>query len=113
MPYENFKKALENASREKSPELRSVKIAAVISHACENIGYKPVLVGGAAVAFYTDARHTTEDIDLVAPSGKKLTELMLSLGFSKHGKDFIHKKLEIYVEFPSSELDAGENYTHN
>lgn len=99
---------LERAASEKDPALRGVRIAAVVAAALGEIGLEPTLVGGAAVAFYTEGRHTTEDVDLVTPSGPKVDEVMASLGFRKRGKDYIGGDGEIYVEFPSSSLGPTE-----
>lgn len=45
---------------------------------------------------------------MVAPGGPELIDLMNRLGFDRMGKDFIHKTLRIYIEFPSTHLDRGE-----
>lgn len=88
-----------------------MRIAAAIARALKGIDQEPILVGGAAVEFYTHGAYTTRDIDMVAPGGPKLIEVMNRLGFNRAGKDFIHKKLRIYIEFPSSHLDRGEKAT--
>ena len=85
-----------------------MRIAAVIAQALRTIGQEPVLVGGAAVEFYTHGAYTTKDIDMVAPGGPALKELMTRLGFARIGKDFIHEGLRIYIEFPSAYLARGE-----
>lgn len=111
MPSENFKKLnkdIEKASKEKNESLRGVKIAAVISEALKEIGEHVVLVGGAAVAFYTNSRYTTKDIDMLAIGGKNLEKVMCELGFERLGKDYINEKLKIYVEFPGDALGYGE-----
>lgn len=65
-------------------------------------------MGGAAVEFYTQGGYTTRDIDMVAPGGAELINVMARLGFKRRGKDFIHEGLKIYIEFPSSFLGRGE-----
>lgn len=101
---ENLKSRLKKAAAEKNEAKRGVRIAAVIAEALRQIGQDPVLVGGAAVEFYSEGEYTTKDIDMVAPGGKELWEVMEQLGFAKRGKDFIHEDLEIYVEFPGEAL---------
>lgn len=110
-PSEKWKRLrdkLNRASREKDGAFRGVKIAAVISEAFREIDIEPVLVGGGAVAFYTEGKYTTRDIDMISPSGKDIEEIMERLGFSKFGKDYSNKKLKIYVEFPSDALGPTE-----
>lgn len=113
MPSRNLqdlRKLLSEASSEGSPAKRAVKIAAVLAEALREVGEDPVLVGGAAVEFYTEGGYTTQDIDMVAVGGPPLEGVMDTLGFTRRGKDFIHEYLEIYVEFPSESLNPGEDY---
>lgn len=112
MPFkkEKLEQLLKNAAYEKDQGLRTARVAAVISQALNQVGFDPILVGGSAVTFYTKSRYTTADIDMVSAGGKELQNIMFDLGFEKHGKDYLHPKLKIYVEFPSSQLRAGEKY---
>lgn len=100
----NLEEALKKASLEKNAAKRGVKVAAVIAAALQKIGQEPVLVGGAAVEFYTEGGYATRDIDMVTPGGPELWKTMKALGFERKGKDFIHPKLEIYIEFPGESL---------
>lgn len=111
MPLKNLKNLkilLQKAAAEKTLARRGVKVAAVIAEALRQVGEDPVLVGGAAVEFYTEGGYATKDIDMVAVGGEPLREVMKELGFEKRGKDFINKPLELYVEFPSECLNAFE-----
>ena len=104
----NLKSLLRKAAGEKDLARRGVKIAAVIAEALRKIGEDPVLVGGAAVEFYTDGNYATKDIDMIAMGGPLLWKVMEELGFKRRGKDFINEVLEIYIEFPSATLNPGE-----
>lgn len=104
----NLKSLLRKASGEKDLARRGVRVAAVIAEALRQIGEDPVLVGGAAVEFYTDGNYATKDIDMIATGGPSLWNVMKELGFKKRGKDFINEDLEIYIEFPSATLNPGE-----
>ena len=89
MPLRNLKKLealLRKAAAEKNLALRGVKVAAVVAEALRQIGEDPVLVGGAAVEFYTEGGYATKDIDMVAVGGYPLREVMNELGFEKRGK---------------------------
>lgn len=113
MPLKNLKNhkvLLQKAASEKNLARRGVKIAAVIADALRTVGQDPILVGGAAVEFYTEGGYATKDIDMVAPGGPDLMEVMKQLGFKRRGKDFIHNQLEIYVEFPGEAL-GGERHS--
>ncbi|MBI5298803.1 MAG: hypothetical protein HY877_00675 [Deltaproteobacteria bacterium] len=104
----NLKSLLRKAAGEKDLARRGVKIAAVIAEALRKIGEDPVLVGGAAVEFYTDGNYATKDIDMIAMGGPLLWKVMEELGFKRRGKDFINELLKIYIEFPSATLNPGE-----
>lgn len=61
----------------------------------------PILVGGAAVEFYTGGYYTTSDVDALQASTSRVAKVMVSLGFEKRGKDWIHSNIaRLYVEFP-------------
>lgn len=103
-----IKNSLKKAARKKDPAMRGVEIASVVASALHQINIDPVLVGGAVVSFYTEGKYTTQDIDMVSPSGSEVSEIMQKIGFKKIGKDFINKELGIYVEFPSESLGPTE-----
>jgi hypothetical protein len=99
---------LSKAARLTDRAERGVAIAAVIAEALRGVGQDPVLVGGAAVEYYTQGGYTTADIDMLAEGGPDLFQVMKSLGFSKEGKDFVHDKMKIYAEFPGRGLQPNE-----
>jgi hypothetical protein len=105
---EKIKRELKKVATETNTSVRQMKIATLISDALKSVGISPVLVGGAAVAFYTNNHYTTLDIDMVAPTTDSLARVMTELGFKKIGKDFVHSIFDIYVEFPSSSLGYTE-----
>lgn len=106
--WKKLNKKMAGAAAEKKASLRGVKIASVIAEALRQINVDAILVGGSAVAFYTEGKYTTQDIDMIAPSGKDTEHIMKQIGFSRHGKDYIHDDLDIYVEFPSDQLEPTE-----
>lgn len=105
-----LKSDLARAAKVKDPAERSIRIATVLTKALAQINREPILVGGAAVEFYTQGGYSTSDIDMVAPGGPELVRVMEDLGFEKLGKDFVEQQLKIYVEFPGSALKPNERY---
>lgn len=105
---ETLRIELQKAASTKDAAERHVLIAAIISEALRQVHQDPILVGGAAVEYYTQGGYSTADIDLVAEGGSDLLQVMEALGFERMGKDFIHPKMKIYVEFPSRRLKTGE-----
>jgi predicted nucleotidyltransferase len=105
---DDLRAALAEAAKEGDPARRKIAVAAVIAEALRTIGREAVLVGGAAVEFYTQGGITTDDLDLIAEGGPDLRKVMTGLGFRKLGKDFVHEALGIYVEFPGRALGPSE-----
>lgn len=103
-----LKRELAEAASKKDRAERAARLAAIIAEALRPTGRDPVLVGGAAVEFYTQGGYTTSDIDMVTDGGKDLADTMKVLGFEKFGKDFVDRKNGIYIEFPGSSLKASE-----
>ncbi len=69
---------------------------------------KPVLVGGAAVELYTGGAYTTGDLDFVGTVPPPVAERLKEVGFKQRGRHWVHDAEEIFIEFPSSGLDGGE-----
>lgn len=104
----NLKKELSVAASNQDPARRAVGIAAIVAEALRTVDQDPILVGGAAVEFYTQGGYSTADIDMVSEGGADLIRVMAELGFEKVGKDFIDKKNRIYIEFPGRNLGPTE-----
>ena len=89
---------------------RHLEIVAIITEALEPHRIKPILVGGAAVEFYSCGGYVTSHIDLVAPGGRELAETMRALGFLKRGKDWVNDELELSIEYWADALGPDEEY---
>ncbi len=94
---------LKRASKKGQPA-----VAAVIAEELGRRGIEAILVGGAAVEFYTDGNggFITQDIDFVSvDSPAAITRIMKSLGFEQAGRGFTFADPPIFVEFPGGSLD--------
>lgn len=88
------------------PELvAALRLLARLSDAMHRRGLpRPVLVGGAAVEFYTGSAIMTGDIDLTSPVQPELEEEMVRLGFSKPEglghtpSGWVHPELKLGIE---------------
>lgn len=69
---------------------------------------KPILVGGAAVELYTGGAYTTGDLDFVGSVTSAVSRSLKNEGFTRRGRHWVHEAGEIFLEFPSSRLDSGE-----
>ncbi|MGB5814115.1 MAG: hypothetical protein WBH85_14290 [Thermoanaerobaculia bacterium] len=69
---------------------------------------KPILVGGAAVELYTGGAYSTGDLDFVGNVPPAVAAALREAGFERRGRHWMHEAGEIFIEFPSSGLDSGE-----
>jgi len=109
MKISNMLILLEKARNIQDKLKKQLFVMAVISQEIAKHGLKPVIVGGFAVEFYTVGGYNTYDIDLVFSDTKLLNEILLTAGFSKEGRHWIHKELDVYIEAPGSQLSEGES----
>jgi len=68
----------------------------------------PVLVGGTAVEFYTFGGCASFDIDLVYDTNEKFENILKSSGFSKRGRYWENKNLDLLLECPGSISEKPE-----
>src|SRR5262245_52155394 len=69
---------------------------------------EPILVGGAAVEFYTAGGYTTKDIDLALSHGPWTDTAFAELGFGKEGRYWYREDLELLFEAPAPAGLPGE-----
>lgn len=91
-----------------SPLARQLLMTGLITRLLEERGKPaPVLIGGAALAYYTREVYFTADIDLAYGDREALDAVLTELGFLKKGRFWVQEELDIAVEAPASNL-AGE-----
>jgi hypothetical protein len=70
---------------------------------------EPVLVGGAAVEFYTAGGYTTKDIDLALTHCPETDAAFAELGFVKEGRYWYREDLDLLFEAPAPAALPGED----
>lgn len=90
---------------------RRLWVVGVISEALRPTGITPVVVGGAAVAFYTLGGYTTMDIDLVMPSLPEVDSVLMELGFARRGRYWVREDIDVTLEAPASTLAGDRDRT--
>jgi hypothetical protein len=86
---------------------RQLEVVAIVSEAVADLGVRPVVVGGLAVAYWTAGTYLTGDIDLLMPSSPAVDERLRSLGFEREGRFWLIAKAELFLEAPGSFLKPG------
>ena len=80
---------------------------AIISREAKKYGIKPVIVGGAAVEFYTRDWYSTADIDIAIDKTKRkeFEKIMKKMKFRRFGRMWIKEDLSLYIEAPADITD--------
>ncbi len=104
---EDLRKRLGAATRMQDPLQRHMFVLGVITAALEPHQVRPVLIGGAAIEFYTFGGYNTGDIDLAVADHLLLAGVMDKLGFERRGRVWYHPQVAETVESPASTLDEA------
>jgi hypothetical protein len=75
--------ALEQALSIEDVTERLLEVAAIVGDELTETGLRPVVVGGLAVAYWTEAAVVSHDIDVLAPTTEAFVERLEALGFER------------------------------
>lgn len=89
---------------------RTMYVMSILTERLGEKGIMPVIVGGAAVEFYTRDWYATTDIDLAIDKNKRkgFNEVMDEFGFEKEGRMWIREDLNLYIEIPADLSDISK-----
>lgn len=105
---EELRERMERAAQIEDPLDRRLWVLAVITEFLAPSGVKPILVGGAAVEFYTAGGYYTVDIDVVADTSA-MSDALAQLGFEKKGRHWLREDIDIAIEAPGNNLTGDPN----
>lgn len=100
---------LDALTAERDPARRRIAALAVVSDRLREVGLEPILVGGAAVEFYTAGGYSTKDVDLALPHGEATDAAFADLGFTKEGRFWYRDDLDLLFEAPAPAGLPGED----
>jgi predicted nucleotidyltransferase len=87
---------------------KTLKVLALITEQIRPL--KPIVVGGAALEFYTLGGYTTKDVDLVVADRKRLNQVLRNLGFERTtGRHWYSDLLDLAIEAPDEALAGSED----
>jgi len=86
---------------------RQLEVVAIVSEAVADLGIRPVVVGGLAVAYWTAGTYLTGDIDVLMPSSPAVDERLRALGFRREGRFWLIAEADLFLEAPGSFLEPG------
>lgn len=92
------------------PLRRSLVVLGLLTTAMKPLGLRPILVGGAAVEFYTLGGYATRDLDLVLRGRDKAKGVLEENGFIRHqgSRHWYHEDLDLALEIPDEYLAGSE-----
>lgn len=103
-----MKRKLGEIRRIEDPVKRRATFIAILSREMTLRGERtPVVVGGEAVELYTQGSYTTGDIDIKSPRAATVF-ILKEWGFSKKGRTWFNRELDIYVDWVGASLEEGE-----
>lgn len=89
----DLRQRLDDLRGEADPRRRRLVVLGLLTRRLASRGVEPILVGGAALEFYTAGGYATGDIDLALPSGKDVDAAFADMGFRKEGRFWLHDDL--------------------
>lgn len=99
---------LEALSDEPDPARRRMLALGLVADRLAEDGLEPILVGGAALEFYTAGGYATGDIDLALESSPRVDRAFADLGFRKSGRFWVREDLDLLFEAPAPPGLPGE-----
>ena len=89
------------------------EVAAAVPTALQTAGIAAILTGGACAAIYSRGAYVSHDLDFIIrgrTTQKTLDSAMASVGFTRNGDRYIHKRTRFFVEFPRGPLAIGDDF---
>jgi predicted nucleotidyltransferase len=99
---------MKSLAAEPDPARKRLLALGVLTDRLLEDGFEPILVGGAALEFYTAGGYTTKDVDLALPTCPEVDAAFADLGFSKEGRYWYHAELDLLFEAPAPAGLPGE-----
>ncbi len=99
---------MESLASEPDPARKRLVSLGILTDRLLEDGLEPILVGGAALEFYTAGGYTTKDVDLALPTCPQVDAAFAELGFIKEGRYWYHGELDLLFEAPAPAGLPGE-----
>lgn len=87
---------------------RLLEVTAVVGEALADLEVQPIVVGGLAMAHWSERAFVTGDIDVVVPRRTELATRLHALGFEQHGRQWKLPDHPVILEAPADSLEPGD-----
>jgi hypothetical protein len=105
---ERFRRELLEAAGIDDQIERLLEVAAIITEAVADLDVRPVVVGGLALAYWSDSPYRTGEIDFVMARAPGLQDRLGALGFERSGRHWVMPGHPIAFEAPGDTLVHGD-----
>ena len=99
----------EELAMEGEPQKKRLLALALIADRLAEDDIVPILVGGAALEFYTGGGYATSDVDLALPNTPEVDRAFADFGFEKRGRYWVRGDLDLLFEAPAKAGLPGED----
>lgn len=99
---------MEALAGEPDPARKRLLALGILADRLRQDDLEPILVGGAALEFYTAGGYTTKDVDLALPTCPEVDAAFAELGFTKEGRYWYREDLDLLFEAPAPGGLPGE-----
>lgn len=92
-------------------KMTPVELAGFVGEHLGRHGVNVVLSGGACVAYYSEGKYVSLDLDFVNVASerfKKIQTAMFEIGFEERNRYFSHTDTDYLIEFPPGPLAVGD-----
>ena len=94
---------------ERDPRRRRLLALGLLTERLAKVGIEPILVGGAALEFYTAGGYATTNVDLAMRVSEDVHATFAGLGFEREGRYWYHVELDLLFEAPAPAGLPGED----
>ena len=108
MAQERLKHELLAVAAIPEPTERLLEATAIVAEAVAHLGIEPVVVGGLALAYWSDSEFATADIDVLMPRRPELAPILEALGFVREGRLWVLQGFDVAFEVPGAMLEPGD-----
>jgi hypothetical protein len=84
----------------------------LVARALAKAGVDVVLTGGACATLYSKGAYQSHDLDFIVTgpgSRRAVDHAMASVGFTRDGDRYVHRRTTFFVEFPRGPLAIGDD----
>lgn len=104
----DLRRRLQQIEQIKDPLQRKLWALGVLTKGLALHKLRPILIGGAALEYYSLGGYATSDVDVAVPTDRAVDAVFAEMGFKKEGRYWVEQDLDLMFEAPAGIL-KGED----